>query len=179
MITAIGDDFIKNLAGISDSLVIQNFGKISSWQLMHLIKQGKVDLEYPLIFVVVGGHQVMSEPAEKIVDGIKEVILKLRARASESWVAISTLLYQPRDETLSKIKIDLVNNRIREAVQDLSKVGCRCVLVRAHHALVSPVDNKLLRPIHVYFENGLIPSKQAAYLLVRYFVACALEILIV
>lgn len=141
-----------------------------------MVKAGTVNLEYKAIIILVGGFQLLSHTAEKIVEGIEALLLTFRNKAPGSWLLVSTLLYRPRDETLSKSKIDQVNQRLFLLVKKLSLVGCKCVLIRTHQALVSPLDNKILRPIHVYFEEGLIPSKQAAYLLVRYFVVCTLQV---
>lgn len=172
----IGDDFLRNLAGVSASVTVQPCGRVSAWDLRSRIKKGEVDLNYDVVVLLVGGFQLMSHSAVQIAEGVEGLLLTLRNKIPGTWILVSTLLYRPRDETLSKIKIDRVNKLLRDVVQKLSLVGCKCVLVRAHNALVSPVDNKLLRPIHVYYEDGLIPSRQAAYLLVRFFIVCALEV---
>lgn len=175
-ITLIGDGFVDNLVGISDSVVVQPQGRVSSWELRKRIKEGHVDLNYPVIVILVGGYQILTQSSVQIVDGVESLLLTLRNKASSAWILLSTVLYRPKDETLSKAKIDQVNHLLMERVQKLSAVGCRCMLIRTHQVLVSPRDNKILRPIHVYFQDGLIPSKQAGYLLIRYFVVCALEI---
>lgn len=156
---------------------VQNCGRITPWELRRKIKAEEVDINFPAIVVLVGGFQLLSHSAERIAEGVENLLLTLRNKAPNTWVLLSTLLYRPRDETLSKIKIDQVNQRLFLLVKKLSLVGCKCLLIRTHQALVSPVDNKILRPIHVYFEEGLIPSRQAAYLIVRYFVVCVKQIL--
>lgn len=172
----IGDSFTKNLINISPSVTVQCFGNMLSGELRQQIRADRVNLQYSVIVVVVGGLQLMTHTAEQIIEGIEQLILTLRNRAPKAWILLSTLLYRPSDETLSKTKIDIVNAKLVTLTQQLAGVGCKCVTVKSHLALVSPLDNKLLRPLHVYFEDGLIPSKQAAYLLVPYFVVCALEI---
>lgn len=175
-ITLIGDAFFSNVAGISSSIDVQTFGKISPWELRNKIREKTVKLNYPFVVVCIGGYQLMTHKVQQIVEGIKLVVLALRARLNNGWIGISTLLYRPKDETMSKAKIDAVNIQLQIMTNELAAVGCKVVLVRAHNALISPVDNKLLRPIHVYYQDGLVPSRQAAYLLARYFVVCALEI---
>lgn len=177
-ITVIGDSFIEELNGVSDSIIVQQFGKISAWDLRHKIRNKEVDLQYPFVILMIGGFQIMTHSVDQIIDGIQAVVLAIRARVHNSWIGVSTLLYRPKDETLSKAKIDAINQRLFQLVQQFVMIGCRCVLVRSHTALVSPVDNKILRPIHVYFTDGLVPNKQAAYLLVRFYVVCALEVFV-
>lgn len=173
----IGDNFAKNLVGISSSVIIQACGNLTARELRQKVKRDELQLQYSVIVIVIGGFQLMTQSVQQILDEIQQLLLTLRNKVGSSWIVVSTLMYRPRDELISKAKIDTINQGSVVLTNQLASVGCKCVTVKAHMALVSPLDNKLLRPIHVYFEDGLIPSKQAAYLLVRYFVVCVLEIL--
>lgn len=170
-ITVIGDAFLADLCGVSTSVIVQQFGNISAWELRKKIRDKSVNLQYPLIIILVGGFQIMSHTVDQIVEGVKAVILAVRARVTGSWIGVSTLLYRPGDETMSKSKIDAVNAQLKQLVQEFANVGCKCVLIRSHSALVSPVDNKILRPIHVYFNDGF-STKQTSCVLVGAVLCC-------
>lgn len=152
---------------------VQNFGKVTTQQLHQLIKQDKVSLDFDVIILMVGGLELLSSTGTQLIQGIEQLVLTLRNRSPKAWILVSTLLYRPRDETVLKEKIDVTNQLMDDVVKKLALVRCKVFIIRCHKVLVSTSDDKLLRPIHVYFQDGFFPSKLSGSLLAKFMVRCA------
>lgn len=172
-ITLIGDSFAKAIQGMTPDIIVQCFGKVTVAELRQLLKQGKIQLNYHIIILMVGGLQVLTTPLGEIVDGIEQLILSVRNKNTGAVMLVSTLLYRPKDETLLKERLDVINDLLDQMVTKLAKVGCKVFLIRSHRVLLSTSDDKLLRPIHVYFQDGFFPSKLSGSLLARFMLRCA------
>lgn len=172
-ITVIGDSFTKDVQGLSPLVVVQNFGRASPQDIVKLMKDKQVDLNFDVLVIMVGGTHLLAQSEQQLVEGIEQMILTARNKNPRAWILVSTLMYRPRDETVLKGKIDVINEMLYPTVTGLAKVGCRAFVIGVHKVLMSKIDGKLRRPIHVYFQDGFFPSKSSGTLIVRFIVRCA------
>lgn len=172
-VTLIGDSFTKAVQGMSSHITVQNRGKATLAEMVRQLKQKEIDLEYDVVVFLAGGLQILNTPIAEIVQSLEQMVLTVRNQAPNSYILVSTLLYRPRDDTLLKERIDVVNSWLEQMVVKLAKVGCRVFLISSHKVLVSLDDQKLIRPIHVYFQDGFFPSKSSGTLLASFICKCA------
>lgn len=167
----IGDSYVRTLKGMDSTLWVTNCGKNNPIQVADLLRTGRIKIKPDKVILVLGNVQVSTWSPEQIVNGIKQVVLVIRNRYPDVWCLVSTVWTRPKDENKACSKLLIINEQLHEAIEELAKVGCRVLLINAHRVLLDAND-KLLRPIQVYFDEGSFPSKAAAKLLLKYFNDC-------